>query len=85
MAYEFPSDIQNRLNQRLGDGVYQSADDVIRDAMDALDQIELERLARWHERNRLSLEQSERGLARPLDEQKVLTRLREKLAHEGIV
>ena len=86
MAYEFPADIQERLNARLnGDGVYQSEDDVIRDAMDALDQIEQDRMVVWNERNQLSTEQSNRGLSKPLDDEKVLARLRERLAKEGIL
>ena len=86
MTYEFPTDIQERLNARLnGDGVYQSEDDVIRDAMDALDQIEQDKLARWNERNRLATVQSNRGLSKPLDDETVLARLRDRLAKEGIL
>ena len=85
MAYEFPTDIRDRLKARLDDGVYQSEDDVIRDAMDALDQIEQDKLTRWNERNRLAIEQSEQRLSKPLDEERVLARLRERLAKEGIL
>lgn len=86
MAYEFPSDIQERLTARLSsDGVYQSEDDVIRDAMDALDQIEQDRLARWDDRNRLATEQSQRGISKPLNDDRVLARLRDRLAKEGIL
>ncbi len=84
--YEFPSDIQERLQARLNDdGVYDSEDDVIRDAMDALDQLEHDKITGWNERNRLATEQSNQGLSKPLDDDKVLTRLRERLAKEGIV
>ena len=85
MAYEFPTDIRDRLKARLDDGTYQSEDDVLRDAMDALDQIELDKLTRWNERNQLALEQSGRGLSKPLDDQRVLARLRQRLAKEGIL
>ena len=85
MAYEFPTDIRDRLKARLDDGVYRSEDDVIRHAMDALDQIEQDKLTRWHERNRLATEQSRQGLSKPLDDQKVLCRLRERLVTEGIL
>ena len=85
MAYEFPTDIRERLKARLEDGVYQSEDDVIRDAMDALDQIEQDKLTQWNERNRLAIEQSEQGLSKPLDDERVLARLRERLAKEGIL
>jgi Arc/MetJ-type ribon-helix-helix transcriptional regulator len=84
MQYHFPSDIQDRLQNRLRDGVYSSEDDVIRDAMDALDQMEQEKLLRWHERNRLAMEQSKQGLSKPLDDNEVLTRLRVRLAREGM-
>ena len=86
MPYEFPSDIQERLTARLSsDGVYQSEDDVIRDAMDALDQIEQDKLTRWNERNRLAAEQSQRSHSKPLDDVRVLARLRDRLAKEGIL
>ncbi len=85
MAHEFPADIQERLQARLGNGAYQNADEVIRDAMDALDQIEQEKLTRWKERNHLAEEQSAQGLSRPHDEQRLLERLRERLAKEGIL
>ena len=85
MAYEFPTDIRDRLRARLDEGAYQSEDEVLRDAMDALDQIELDKLTRWNERNHLAMEQSEQGLSKPLDDQRVLARLRERLAKEGIL
>jgi Arc/MetJ-type ribon-helix-helix transcriptional regulator len=85
MSYEFPTDIQNRLQARLVDGVYQNEDDVIRDAMDALDQAEVDRITRWNDRNELAVQQSKQGLSARLDDAKVLSRLRERLAQEGIV
>ncbi|MBX9790256.1 MAG: hypothetical protein K2Y37_15165 [Pirellulales bacterium] len=85
MAYEFPSDIRDRVNAWLDLGIYQSEEDVIRKAMDALDQIEQDKLTRWHERNRLASEQSAQGLSKPLDDQRVLARLRARLAQEGIL
>jgi len=80
MAYEFPSDIQDRLQARLNNGFYQSEDEVIRAAMDALDQ---EKLIRWDERNQRVMEQSRQGLSAPLDDVQVLARLRERLVREG--
>lgn len=85
MSYEFPSDVRDRLKVHLDRGGYQSEDDVIRAAMDALDELEQDRLTRWNERNRLAREQSEQGLSRPLDDHQVLARLRERLAKEGIL
>ncbi|MBX3413227.1 MAG: hypothetical protein KF708_11105 [Pirellulales bacterium] len=85
MAYDIPSDIRGRLQARLTQGTYQSEDDVLRDAMDALDQLEQDKLTRWQERNRLAVEQSEQALSKPLDDEKVLVRLRKRLAQEGIL
>lgn len=85
MIRQIPTDVQERLQARLAEGAYQSEDEILRDAMDALDQIEAEKMTRWNERNRLTMEQSEQGLSQPLDDQKVLARLRDRLAREGIL
>jgi Arc/MetJ-type ribon-helix-helix transcriptional regulator len=85
MSFEIPSDVRDRVTARLNAGVYQNEGDVLRDAMNALDQVEEETLTRWHERNRMAIEQSERGLSKPLDEEAVLDRLRQRLANEGII
>jgi len=85
MSYQIPPDIEERLKARMSDGRYQSEDDVLREAMNALDQLEQDKLIRWEERNRLSTRQSEQGLSKPLDDEAVLGRLRERLAKEGIV
>ena len=83
MAYPFPPDIRERVKARVDGGGYQSEDDVLRDAMDALDQCEQAKLARWHERNITAIEQSRLGLSKPLDDDAVLARLRERLAKSG--
>ena len=85
MSYQIPPDIEERLKARMSDGGYQSEDDVLREAMDALDQLEQDKLIRWNERNRLAVQQSQQGLSKPLDDEAVLGRLRERLAREGIV
>jgi len=84
MAYQFPADVERLIKERMALGVYTSEDEVLRDALGALEQLEQERIARWDERNRLALEQSQQGLSRPLDDQRVLARLRERLAQEGV-
>ncbi len=84
MTYQFPADVEQLIKQRMALGVYASEDEVLRDALGALEQREQERIARWDERNRLAVEQSRQGLSRPLDDEKVLARLRERLANEGI-
>ena len=85
MNYQFPPDIEERLKARMSDGRYQTEDEVLREAMDALDQLEQDKLTRWDERNRIAMQQSRQGLSRPLDDEAVLDRLRERLAREGIV
>ena len=85
MQYEFPSDIRDRLQDRMKNGSYEDEDDVLREAMDALDQIEEDKLLRWHERNCLATEQSKQGLSKSLDDEGVLARLRGRLAREGIL
>lgn len=45
----------------------QSEDDVLRAALDALEQLELAKLERWQKGNEIALEQSRGGLSKPLD------------------
>lgn len=42
-----------------------------------------QKLRLWNERNELSQQQADRGEAEPLDDQAVLSRLRQRLAREG--
>jgi Arc/MetJ-type ribon-helix-helix transcriptional regulator len=84
VTYQFPADVEQLIKQRMALGIYASEDELLRDALGALEQREQERLARWDERNRLAVEQSKRGLSRPLYDENVLARLRERLANEGI-
>lgn len=84
MHYGFPSDIRERLEAHLIGGFYQSEDDCIRDALDALDQIEQDKLLRWNERNAQAIADSRAGRSRPLDPEQVMNRLRERLARDGI-
>ncbi len=85
MSYQFPQDIEERVNDRMSRGRYQTKDEVLREAMDALDQLEQDRLIRWDQRNQIAMRQSQQGLSKPLDDKAVLDRLRKRLAREGIV
>ncbi len=85
MTNELPTDLRIRLQDRLRDGLYENEDEVLRAAMDALDEIEMDKLTRWNEGNRLAIEQSRQGLSKPLDDESVLARMRVRLAKEGIV
>jgi Arc/MetJ-type ribon-helix-helix transcriptional regulator len=80
MPYQFPPDIDERVKACLRGGGYQSEDEVIRQAMDALD--ERERLRRWHERNEIAAEQSRMGLSKPLDLDAVLERVERRFAEQ---
>lgn len=85
MSYQFPADVEQLIKQRMAIGAYTSEDEVLRDALGALEQLEEERHTRWEERNRTAIEQCRQGLSRPLDDQQVLARLRQRLAQEGIL
>jgi Arc/MetJ-type ribon-helix-helix transcriptional regulator len=84
MNHSFPPDIQERLAWRLKSGGYASEEEVIRDAMDALEQRDLDVVTRWNERNQLAESQSNHGLCRASNDEEVLGRLRARLAAEGI-
>lgn len=85
MHYQFPADICQRLEACIAGGRFANEDDVLRNALDALEEREQKTLERWHEGNAVALEQSRRGLSKPLDDDVVLSRLRARLAAEGIV
>lgn len=67
MQYEFPPDLRERVQARMTHGEYLSEDDLLRKALDALEDRELQLLQRWHEGNRIAMEQSRQGLSKPLD------------------
>ena len=85
MHHPFPPDVEERLKARMSEGRYASEADVVREAMDALDQLEVDKLVRWSDRNRMSIEQSQQGKSRPLNDKVVLERLRDRLSDEGVV
>jgi len=83
MHYRFPPDLHERVQARLSDGTYQSEDDLLRDAMNALDDLDRERLRLFQEGNRVALEQSRLGLSKPLDLNALLQRVETRIAAEG--
>ena len=85
MNHPIPPDIEERLKARMSEGLYASEAELLRDAMDALDRLEEDKLLRWRDRNRLAIEQSQQGKSRPLNDGAILARLRERLAAEGVV
>jgi Arc/MetJ-type ribon-helix-helix transcriptional regulator len=58
MQYQFPPDLQQWVDARLSAGVYQSPDDLLREAMQALDELDREKLLLFQEGNRVAMEQS---------------------------
>ena len=83
MHYQFPPDLQQRVQARLTDGTYESEDDLLRDAMNALDDLDREKLRLFQEGNRIAMEQSRLGLSKPLDLSALLARIEERVAAEG--
>lgn len=80
MQYQFPPDLDERVRARMTDGAYQSEDDLLREALDALDDRERQLLQRWHEGNRIAMEQSRQGLSKPLDLDRVMEQVTKRMA-----
>ena len=80
MPYQFPPDLEQRVKARMVSRGFPSEDDVLREAMDALDQLEEDKSHRWHERNQIAIEQSRRGLSKPLDLEAILDRVELRVA-----
>ena len=78
--YQFPPDLQQWVDARLSAGVYQSPDDLLREAMQALDELDQEKLRLFQEGNRIAMEQSRLGLSKPLDLAAVLERVEQRVA-----
>jgi Arc/MetJ-type ribon-helix-helix transcriptional regulator len=51
-GYRLPPGLDHRVQAYLGSGGYQSEDEVLRTALDALEEREQEKLHRWNEGNR---------------------------------
>ncbi len=84
MNFPLPSDISQRLQACMARGSHQSEEEVLRDALDALEQREQQKLASWHAGNAIAMDQSRHGLSQPLDDDAVVERLRQRLAAAGI-
>jgi Arc/MetJ-type ribon-helix-helix transcriptional regulator len=80
MSYQFPPDLDERVKAEMFRRGLQSQDDVLREALDALNQLDQDKLRRWQEGNEISIEQSRRGLSKPLDLELLLARVEERLA-----
>ena len=83
MHNQFPHDLQQRVQARLSEGTYESEDELLRDAMNALDELDRERIRLFQEGNRIALEQSRLGLSKPLDLEALLQRVESRVTAEG--
>jgi Arc/MetJ-type ribon-helix-helix transcriptional regulator len=81
MSYQFPPDIDQRVKARMESRGLPSEDDVLREAMDALEQLEQDKIIRWNERNQIAIEQSRLGLSKPLDVDELLARVEQRIAN----
>lgn len=81
--YQLPPDLQQWVDAHLSTGVYQSQDDLLRDAMRALDELDREKVRLFQEGNRIAAEQSRLGLSKPLDLSALLVRVEQRVAAEG--
>ncbi len=86
MAHQFPPDVEERIKAQLATGLYESADDVIRDALQALDSYRAyqRELSDLKETLRVAEEQSQQGQSGPFDAEATKRAVRERLAQQGI-
>jgi Arc/MetJ-type ribon-helix-helix transcriptional regulator len=84
MEHQLSADLDGRVQRYLSSGGFRNVDEVLHNALDALDEREQEKLRRWNLGNQIASEQSRQGLSKPLDDAAVLARLHARLANEGI-
>jgi Arc/MetJ-type ribon-helix-helix transcriptional regulator len=83
IPYQIPPDIQQRVNAHLNAGTYKSPDEVFRDAMNALDELDREKLRLFEVGNRIAEEQSRLGLSKPLNLNAILERVEQRMTLRG--
>ena len=66
MAYQFPPDLEQRVKEQMASGVYNSEDEVLRDALRALEEIGYFRPLRRE--GRISFEELREEVSRGLDQ-----------------
>ena len=84
MSYQLPPDIEKRVRAQMDSSGVASEDDVLRAAMDALEQLDEIKLRRWHAGNGLTLKQSGAGLSMPLDFEAVLGRVEVRFVQQRL-
>jgi Arc/MetJ-type ribon-helix-helix transcriptional regulator len=83
-SYHLPPDIDERLSAHVASGAYQTQDDVLREALDALEQRERAKLEEWHRKNAIAIEQSLTETSQPLDLDAILERVEARIAKHTI-
>ena len=84
MSYQFPPDIEKRVRAQMDSSGVASEDDVLRAAMDALEQLDDIKLRRWQAGNDLTVKQSNSGLSMPLDLEAVLGRVEQRVSQQRL-
>jgi Arc/MetJ-type ribon-helix-helix transcriptional regulator len=79
-SYSVPSDIDERLSAHVATGAYQTRDEVLREALDALEERERKKLEEWHRKNAIAVEQSNRGEVQELDLDAMMERVEARIA-----
>ena len=83
MSYQFPPDLDQRVKAQMASFGMPDEDDVLRAALDALEQLEQEKLHRWQNGNNIAIEQSRRGLSKPLDIDALFERVEQRVARHS--
>jgi Arc/MetJ-type ribon-helix-helix transcriptional regulator len=75
MGYPFPPELAEKVRRRLEAGRYQSEDELLADALEALDKLD-EQYDVLKTELAVRVDQADRGLAEPLDVEAFLERMR---------
>jgi Arc/MetJ-type ribon-helix-helix transcriptional regulator len=80
MSYQFPPDLDQRVKAQITSFGMPNEDEVLRAALDALEQLERDKLQRWQAGNEVAIEQSRRGLSKPLDIEALFDRVETRVS-----
>ncbi len=85
MSHIIPANIQHRLETLMASGEYENENAILEQAIDALAwrRREEEKLRRWNERNRRTIDESQQGLSKQIDLEAVLNRVETRVANDG--
>lgn len=86
MARQFPPDVEERIKAQLATGEYDSEEDVIRGALQALEDYRQykRQLCDLKEKLRVAEQQSRQGQSGPFNAEATKRAVRERLAQQGI-